>query len=59
MAVAATNKSPSTTEIYFHSYNDISANAIFFDGIKMAVGYFIMFAYVSLLLGRINFVEHR
>ncbi len=42
-----------------HSFNDISSSAIFFDGVKMGLGYLLMFAYTMLMLGRINSVEHR
>ncbi|TRY67572.1 hypothetical protein TCAL_07820 [Tigriopus californicus] len=41
------------------SFNDITAEAIFFDAVKMAAGYFLMFFYTMFFLGRINLVEHR
>ena len=33
--------------------------AIFFDAVKMAVGYLLMFGYTMFFLGRTNLVEHR
>ena len=41
------------------SFNDISSEAIFFDGAKMVGGYLLMFVYTAFMLGRINLVEHR
>ena len=41
------------------SFNDISSSAIFFDGVKMAAGWLLMFFYTVFMLGRINLVEHR
>lgn len=41
------------------SFNDISSEAIFFDGFKMVGGYLLMFVYTAFMLGRFNRVEHR
>ena len=46
------------------SFNDISSEAIFFDGAKMLAGYALMFVYTGLSLAgggvrRLNAVEHR
>ena len=41
------------------SFSDISTQAIFFDGVKMVCGWFLMFVYTMLMLGRFNMVEHR
>ncbi len=41
------------------SFGDVSADAIFFDGIKMASGYLLMFVYTIFMLGRLNSVEIR
>ncbi len=41
------------------SFGDISADAILFDGMFMAGGYFIMFVYTVLMLGRLNSLEVR
>lgn len=41
------------------SFSDISADAIFFDGIKMGCGYLIMFTFTMCMLGRMNRVEMR
>eukprot|EP00095_Tigriopus_kingsejongensis_P005354 maker-scaffold34_size539781-snap-gene-1.9 protein:Tk05354 transcript:maker-scaffold34_size539781-snap-gene-1.9-mRNA-1 annotation:"hypothetical protein DAPPUDRAFT_306990" len=41
------------------SFNDITSEAIFFDAVKMAAGYFLMFFYTMLFLGKLNLVEHR
>jgi len=39
------------------SYSDVSTDAIFFDAIKMASGYMLMFIYTILMLGKLNSVE--
>ncbi len=46
------------------SFNDISSEAIFFDGAKMLAGYALMFLYTALFLSggglrHLNSVEHR
>jgi hypothetical protein len=41
------------------SFGDVSADAIFFDGIKMASGYLLMFVYTIFMLGRLNTIEVR
>jgi hypothetical protein len=41
------------------SFADVSAEAIFFDGIKMASGYLLMFVYTIFMLGRLNWLELR
>lgn len=41
------------------SFQDISSSAIFFDGVKMAAGWLLMFMYTVFMLGRVNLVEHR
>ena len=41
------------------SFGDVSADAIFFDGIKMASGYLLMFIYTIFMLGRLNRLEVR
>ena len=41
------------------SFSDISSKAIFVDIFKMAAGYLLMFAYTTLMLGRLNWVELR
>ena len=41
------------------SFQDITVQAIFFDAVKMAVGYLLMFGYTMFFLGRTNLVEHR
>lgn len=39
------------------SFADVSADAIFFDAIKMAIGYLLMFTYTVLILGKLNTLE--
>ena len=39
------------------SYSDVSTDAIFFDAIKLASGYMLMFIYTILMLGKLNAVE--
>ena len=39
------------------SYSDVSTDAIFFDAIKMASGYMLMFIYTIFMLGKLNSVE--
>jgi len=39
------------------SFADVSADAIFFDAIKMAIGYLLMFIYTVLILGKLNTLE--
>ena len=39
------------------SFGDVSANAIFFDAIKMAAGYLLMFTYTIFMLGKLNTLE--
>ena len=39
------------------SFGDVSSEAIFFDAVKMAVGYGLMFLYTIFMLGRVNSVE--
>ena len=41
------------------SYGAVSSEAIFFDGTLMASGYFLMFIYTALMLGKLNCVEQR
>ena len=41
------------------SFNDISSDAIFGDLPKVMIGYFIMFVYTTVMLGRLNKVEQR
>jgi hypothetical protein len=41
------------------SFGDISEDAIFFDGFKMAGGYLLMFIFTVIMLGRFNYVEMR
>ena len=41
------------------SYGEVSSQAIFFDGTLMAGGYFLMFIYTAMMLGRLNCVEVR
>ena len=45
--------------LIFSSFQDISSSAIFFDGVKMAAGWLLMFMYTVFMLGRVNLVEHR
>jgi len=39
------------------SFDEVSANAIFFDAIKMAAGYLLMFTYTIFMLGKLNTLE--
>jgi len=41
------------------SFGDISGDAIFFDALKMAGGYMLMFIYTILMLGKLNTLELR
>jgi len=41
------------------SYGAVSSEAIFFDGTLMVCGYLLMFLYTSVMLGKLNCVEHR
>jgi Patched family len=41
------------------SFGDVSAKAMLFDGFFLAGGYFIMFVYTVLMLGRLNSLEVR
>lgn len=41
------------------SFNDISGQAIFADLTKVMIGYFVMFVYTAIMLGRLNKVEQR
>ena len=41
------------------SFSDISAEAIFFDGIKMGCGYLLMFLFTVCMLGKMNRMEVR
>jgi len=41
------------------SFEDVNANAIFFDAFKVAFGYSIMFVYTMIMLGRMNTLEVR
>ena len=50
---------PQSMLVFCFSFNDISASAIFFDGVKMVSGYLLMFIYTVLMLGRVNWIEHR
>ena len=50
---------PQINAIFCFSFSDISASAIFFDGVKMVSGYLLMFIYTVLMLGRVNWIEHR
>jgi len=36
----------------FFSFNDISSQAIIFDGVKVVVGYLVMFVYPAIAIGR-------
>merc|ERR1719510_612341 len=41
------------------SFNDISGQAIFADLPKVMIGYFVMFVYTAIMLGKLNKVEQR
>ena len=41
------------------SFADVSSEAVELDLPLVAVGYFLMFSYTMLMLGKINAVEHR
>ena len=41
------------------SYTDVASSAIFVDVYKMALGYFVMIVYTSIMLGHFNAVEQR
>lgn len=43
----------------FYSFGDISQGLIFDDGLMLVAGFFIMFLYVSTMLGKFNLIEQR
>ncbi|CAL8112733.1 unnamed protein product [Orchesella dallaii] len=57
-----TKKMPDGINLYFatgRSFGDISQGLIFDDGLMLVAGFFIMFVYVSTMLGKFNLVEQR
>ena len=44
---------------YILSFADVSSEAVELDLPLVGVGYFLMFTYTMIMLGKINMVEHR
>ena len=46
-------------DIFSTSYGDESAKSMMFDSLRMMCGFVLMFAYSTVMLGRLNLVESR
>ena len=50
---------PRPMSSYILSFADVSSEAVELDLPLVGVGYFLMFTYTMIMLGKINMVEHR